>query len=187
MCASTKEAFQLYISDIRLSKIFQISRIIQDEEKNVFGHVKELWCFERSSVLMSLSMTQDGQYLLVGDCDDHAPGIHICNLNNLQEIRTVPNIPGPMGIAVTEERTVFVSSSKEHALERTGKNNTNGPDMTVARCTRQSFRIVLDSLTSLSNTLTEIGKEDLLDSICFESLILSNTMRVRLGLGLVRK
>jgi hypothetical protein len=51
-------------------------------------------------------MTQDGQYLLVGDCNDHAPGIHICNLNNLQEIQTVPNIPGPMGIAVTEERTV---------------------------------------------------------------------------------
>ena len=42
--------------------------------------------------------------------------------------------------------------------------------MTVARCTRQSFQILLDSLTCLSNTLTEIGKENLLDRIRFESL-----------------
>ena len=32
--------------------------------------------------------------------------------------------------------------------------------MTVARCIRQSFQIVLDSLTCPSNTLTEIGKEN---------------------------
>ena len=42
--------------------------------------------------------------------------------------------------------------------------------MTVARCTRQSFQIVLDSLTCFPNTLTEIGKENLLDRNRFESL-----------------
>ena len=42
--------------------------------------------------------------------------------------------------------------------------------MTVARCTRQSFQIVLDSLTCLPNTRTEIGKENLLDRNRFESL-----------------
>ena len=42
--------------------------------------------------------------------------------------------------------------------------------MTIPRTTRQSFQIVLDSLTSLVNTLTEIGQEQLLNSICFESM-----------------
>ncbi len=32
---------------------------------------------------------------------------------------------------------------KQQALERTGKQNTNGPDMTVAPCTHQSFRMHL--------------------------------------------
>ena len=255
-----------------------ISSISQDEE-NFGGHIRKVQCFGRSSVLTSLAVTQDEQYLLVGDCNENASKIHICCLDNLEEIRSISNISCPMGIAVTEERTVFVSSSKEHGLycaqqdeivldtgaltlacgstrpghreginsewnmpsalcayhntvfvcdvgnkavriltsakkllplqkemakyanvfrldkvtfdkhlkhvqevnflfseqeqqafERTGKLNTNGPDMTVARCTHQSFQIVLDSLTSLSNTLTEIGMDHLLDSIRFESL-----------------
>lgn len=69
-----------------------------------------------------------------------------------------------------QEVNYFFSEQEQQAFERTGKLNTNGPDMTVARCTRQSFQIVLDSLTCFSNTLTEVGKENLLDRICFESL-----------------
>ena len=42
--------------------------------------------------------------------------------------------------------------------------------MTVPRCTRQSFLTVLESLTSLTNTLTEIGHCHLLDRVCFESM-----------------
>ncbi|XP_048584560.1 uncharacterized protein LOC125567864 [Nematostella vectensis] len=42
--------------------------------------------------------------------------------------------------------------------------------MTIPRCTRQSFQIALDSLTSLANTLTEIGEERVLEEIRFASL-----------------
>ena len=42
--------------------------------------------------------------------------------------------------------------------------------MTILRCTRQSFLIVLEWLTSLTNTLTEIGHGHLLDRIFFESM-----------------
>ena len=59
---------------------------------------------------------------------------------------------------------------EQEALERTGKWNTNGPNMTIPRCTRQSFLIVLQSLTSFTNTLTEIGHGHLLGRICFESM-----------------
>ena len=69
-----------------------------------------------------------------------------------------------------EELVVFLSNHEQEALERTGKRNTNGPDMTIPRCTRQSFIIVLESLTSITNTLTEIGHGHLLDRICFESM-----------------
>ncbi|CAH3175052.1 unnamed protein product [Porites lobata] len=69
-----------------------------------------------------------------------------------------------------EELVAFLSNHEQEALERTGKRNTNGPDMTIPRCTRQSFLIVLESLTSLTNTLTEIGHSHLLDRICFESM-----------------
>jgi hypothetical protein len=69
-----------------------------------------------------------------------------------------------------QEVNAFFSEQEELTFERTGKRNTNGPDMTVARCTRQSFRIVLDSLTSLSNTLSEIGKDNIRDSVSFERL-----------------
>ena len=42
--------------------------------------------------------------------------------------------------------------------------------MTIPRCTKQSFLIVLEWLTSLTNTLTEIGHGHLLDRIFFESM-----------------
>jgi len=41
------------------------------------------------------------------------------------------------------------------------------PDMTMPRCTRQSFLIVLESMTSLINTLTEFRHSHLLDRIYF--------------------
>ena len=69
-----------------------------------------------------------------------------------------------------EELVAFLSNYEQEALERTGKRNTNGPNMTIARCTRQSFLIVLESLTSLTNTLTEIGHGQLLDRIVSESM-----------------
>ena len=59
---------------------------------------------------------------------------------------------------------------EQEALERTSKWNTNGPNMTIPRCTRQSFLIVLQSMTSFTSTLTEIGHGHLLGRICFESM-----------------
>ena len=67
-----------------------------------------------------------------------------------------------------EELVAFLSNHEQEALERTGKRNTNGPDITIPRCTRQSFLIVLESLTSVTNKLTEIGHSHPLDRICFE-------------------
>lgn len=69
-----------------------------------------------------------------------------------------------------EELFAFLSNHEHEALERTDKWKTNGPDMTIPRCTRQSFLIVLESLISLNSTLTEIGHSHLLDRICFESM-----------------
>lgn len=69
-----------------------------------------------------------------------------------------------------EELFAFLSNHEHEALERTDKWNTNGPDMTIPRCTRQSFLIVVESLISLNSTLTEIGHSHLLDRICFESM-----------------
>ena len=69
-----------------------------------------------------------------------------------------------------EEFVAFLSNHEQEALERTGKRNTNGPNMTIPRCTRQSSLIVPESLTSFTNTLMEIGHGHLLGSVCFESM-----------------
>ena len=69
-----------------------------------------------------------------------------------------------------EESVAFLSNHEQEALESTGKRHTNGPDITIPRCTRQSFLIVPESLASLTNTLTEIGHSHLLDRIFFESM-----------------
>ena len=60
-------------------------------------------------------------------------------------------------VRLVEEVVAFLSSHEQEALERTGKRNTNGPDLAIPRATRQSFVIALESLTSLANTMTEIG------------------------------
>ena len=69
-----------------------------------------------------------------------------------------------------EELVAFLSNHEPEALERMGKRKTNGPNMTMPRCTRQSFLIVLESLTSFTNTLTKIEHGHLLGRICFESM-----------------
>ena len=69
-----------------------------------------------------------------------------------------------------EDVVSFFQQHEEYALDRTGKRNTNGPDMTISRTTRQSFVIALESITNVVNTFSEIGKEDLLNLIDFESL-----------------
>ena len=69
-----------------------------------------------------------------------------------------------------EEVVAFLSNHEREALERTSKRNTNGPNVTIPRYTRQSFLIVLESLTSFTNTLTETGHSHLLGRICFESM-----------------
>ena len=228
-----------------------------------------MFCFGLSSLLSSLALTCDKQYLLVGDGNGSC--IDLFQVRGRLKLRTISNIPGLKGIAVTDGETVFLSSSKEHALfslkeeemlggtetltklcgetaghrdgvqirwnkptalrihrntvfvydtgnkavrmltsakglillqskttqyanvsrldkkakeedlphtfedhvksveelvaflsnheqealKRMGKRKTNGPNMTIPRCTRQSFLIVLESLTSFTNTLTE--------------------------------
>ena len=69
-----------------------------------------------------------------------------------------------------EELVASLSNHEQEALERMGKRKTNGSNMTMPRCTRQSFLIVLESLTSSTNTLTEIEHGHLLGRICFESM-----------------
>ena len=71
-------------------------------------------CFDQSSLLTSLAVTRDEQYLLVGD--GSGSSIHLCQLRGRLKLGTISNIPGLMGTAVTDDGTVFLSSSKEHAL-----------------------------------------------------------------------
>ena len=272
ICAATKDNFELYVSDFCLNKVFKITIAIE-EETNYIGELKELLSFDSSILLNSVALTRDEQHLFVGD--GNGSNVHVCQVRGGLKTKTISNIPGPTGIAVTESRTVFVSSSKEHSLFSlkegdlfrgpenihkvcggsvghcdgiksrrnmptslcayrnivficdTGnksvrmltsakaliplqkrfaqyanvlridaiakkdlpgtfkghvkhveevvtflnhhkhkalksKRNTNGPDLTIPQTTRQSFLIVLESLTSLANTLTEIGHEHLL-------------------------
>ena len=98
-----------------------------------------------------------------------APYVNVFRLNKKAKEEGLPRtFEGHM--KSLEELLAFLSNYEQEALERTGKRNINGPDMTIPRCTRQPFLIVLESLTSLTNTLTEIGHSHLLDMICFESM-----------------
>ena len=98
-----------------------------------------------------------------------APYVNVFRLNKKAKEEGLPRtFEGHM--KSLEELLAFLSNYEQEALERTGKRNINGPDMTIPRCTRQPFLIVLESLTSLTNTLTEIGHSHLLDRIYFESM-----------------
>ncbi|CAH3167245.1 unnamed protein product [Porites lobata] len=114
ICASAKGSVELFVSDVGLGKIFSISGVVDDEETNCVGQLNELFCFDRSSLLTSLALTRDEQYLLVGDGNGSC--IHLCQVRGRLKLRTISNIPGLMGIAVTDGGTVFLSSSKEHVL-----------------------------------------------------------------------
>ena len=116
LSASTKEELQLFVPDLRLNKIFSISKIWQDEENKLFGSLKEVIAFERCSVLTALSLTRDERYILVGDSNENNPCVYVCEAEEGVKIRAISNIPSPMGIAITEEEIVFVSSSKGHAI-----------------------------------------------------------------------
>ena len=48
-------------------------------------------------------------------------------------MRTISNIPGLMGIAVTDGGTVFLSSSKEHALFSLKKEEMLGSTETLTK------------------------------------------------------
>ena len=114
VCASAKDSVELFVSDARLNKIFSISSVADEEETDCVGQLNKLFCFDRSSLLTSLALTRDEQYLLVGDGNDSC--IHLCQVRGRLKLRTISNIPDLMGIAVTDGGTVFLSSSKEHAL-----------------------------------------------------------------------
>ena len=85
-----------------------------EEETNCVGQLNKLFCFDLSSLLPSLALTCDEQYLFVGDGNGSC--IHLCQVRGRLKLRTISNIPGLMGTAVTEGGTVFLSSDKEHAL-----------------------------------------------------------------------
>ena len=114
ICGSAKDSVELFVSDVPLGMIFSISGVVDEEETDCVGQLNELFCFDRSSLLTSLAFTRDGQYLLVevgnGSC------IHLCLVRGRLKLRTISHIPGLMGIAETDGGTVFLSSSKEHAL-----------------------------------------------------------------------
>ncbi|XP_048578209.1 uncharacterized protein LOC125559931 [Nematostella vectensis] len=283
ICRSHKDPFTLYVSDICEQMLFSITNINSDANGNYSGHLNAILSFGRTSILTSIAVTRDDDHILVGDCKENATCVYVCYPVHKTITRTVVSgVVAPTGIAVTEEGTVFVLSSKintlltmtevdlitndntptaissstdaghcdglnaqwnapsglcsysntifacdtgnkavrmvtsavglvhlqqnmsmyanvfrldkkcekenfperfdehkrqiEHLVaflldhEEKAKESTNGPDMTIPRCTRQSFQIALDSLTSLANTLTEIGEERVLEEIRFASL-----------------
>ena len=92
--------------------------------------------------------------------------VFICDTGN----KWVRMLMSAKALIPLQKRFAFLTRHEHKALERTGKQNPNDPDLTIPRATRQSFLIVLESLTSPANTLTEIGHEHLLDRICFESM-----------------
>ena len=113
ICAATKDNFELYVSDVRLSEVFSITNVVE-EETNYIGELKELLSFDSSTLLISLALTRDEQHLLVGD--GNGSNVHVCQVRGGLKTKTISNIPGPTGIAVTESGTVFVTSSKEYSL-----------------------------------------------------------------------
>ncbi|PFX11911.1 hypothetical protein AWC38_SpisGene24212 [Stylophora pistillata] len=77
-----------------------------------------------------------------------------------------------LGVIETLTKVCGETAGHRDGVQATKRKPWRGraSDMTIPRCTRQSFLIVLESLTSLTNTLTEIGYSHLLDRICFESM-----------------
>ena len=63
ICAATKDNFELYVSDFRLSNVFTINNVME-EETNYIGELKELLSFDSSTLLILLALTCDEQHLL---------------------------------------------------------------------------------------------------------------------------
>ena len=61
ICASAKDSVELFVSGVRLGKIFSISGVVDEEETNCVGQLNVLFCFDRSSLLTSLALTSDEQ------------------------------------------------------------------------------------------------------------------------------
>ena len=61
--ATTKNNYELYVWDFRLSMVFTITNVME-EETNYIGELKELLSFDSSTVLISLALTRDEQHLL---------------------------------------------------------------------------------------------------------------------------
>jgi len=78
ICAPPKDSVELFVSDVRLGKIFSISGVVDEDETNCVGQLNELFCFDRSSLLTSLALTRDEQYLSVGD--GNCSCIHLCQV-----------------------------------------------------------------------------------------------------------
>ena len=156
---------------LRQNKILVISSITQDEG-NFSGHMREISRTYRNTVFVC--DTRNKRMLtsakkLVPLQKEMAKYANVFKLDRKASSKDLPTTFDEH-LKHVQEVNDFFSEQEQKAFERTGKLNTNRLDMTVAQCTRQSFQIVLDLLTCLSNTLTEIGKENLLDRICFESL-----------------
>ena len=49
ICAATKDNFELYVSDFRLSNVFTINNVME-EETNYIGELKELLSFNSSTL-----------------------------------------------------------------------------------------------------------------------------------------
>ena len=91
-----------------LNFMYQISALTR------FSRLPMLWRKLYSINFVSLTWTRDEQHLLVGD--RNGSNVHVCQVRGGLKTKTISNIPGPTGIAITESGTVFVSSSKEHSL-----------------------------------------------------------------------
>ena len=59
--------------------------------------------------------------------------IHHCQVRGRLKLRTISNIPGLMGITVTDGGTPFLSSSKEHALLSLKEEEMLGGTETVTK------------------------------------------------------
>ena len=55
ICACAKDSVELFVSDVRLGKIFSISGVVDEEDANCVRQLNELVCFDRSSLLTSLA------------------------------------------------------------------------------------------------------------------------------------
>ena len=48
ICVSAQDNVELFVSDVRLGKIFSISHVVGEEETTSVGQLKELFCFDQS-------------------------------------------------------------------------------------------------------------------------------------------